>query len=128
MRNIFLFASCNPSPTPRERLVVICYFIFSFLEGKRHDSGMLADSNLLDYLEQYAFSSTGVPLCLYGDPAYPLRVHLHDMMAFNTSMSTVMISVEWIFGEITNSFKFLDFKNTLKIGLSTVGKYTLCVL
>lgn len=100
---------------------------------------MLADSNLLDQLEQYAFSPTGVPLCLYGDPAYPLRVHLQspfkgavltpDMMAYNKSMSTVRTSVEWIFGDTIKSFKFLDFKNNLKIGLSTVGKmYIVCSL
>lgn len=113
--------------------------IFGPIEGKRHDAGMLADSNLLDQLEQYAFSPTGVPLCLYGDPAYPLRVHLQspfkgavltpDMMAYNKSMSTVRTSVEWIFGDIIKSFKFLDFKNNLKIGLSTVGKmYIVCSL
>ena len=37
---------------------------------------MLADSKLLDQLERNAFSTAGRPLCLYGDPAYPLRVHL----------------------------------------------------
>ena len=36
-------------------------------------------SEILDHftdLEQYAFSTTGQPMCIYGDPAYPLRVHL----------------------------------------------------
>ena len=37
-------------------------------------------------------------------------------------MSSVRVSVEWIFGDVVKSFKFLDFKNNLKIGLSTVGK------
>ena len=62
----------------------------------------------------------------------PLRVHLQapfredpttpEMMAFNRSMSTVRVSVEWIFGDIVNYFKFMDFKKDLKIGLSQVGK------
>ena len=33
-------------------------------------------SNLYDELENFAFSPTGAEMCLYGDPAYPLRVHL----------------------------------------------------
>lgn len=51
------------------------YFLF-LLEGKKHDASMLRDSGLLQALEQYAFSTTGKAMCIYGDPAYPLRVHL----------------------------------------------------
>ena len=71
--------------------------------------------------------------CVYGDPAYPLRVHLRtpfrqgvgftpQMAAYNKSMSEVRVSVEWLFGDIANYFKFLDFKKNLKIELSSVGK------
>ena len=78
-------------------------------------------------------------MCLYGDPAYPLRttlqapfrnVHLTpQMMLFNKSMSEVRVAVEWIFGDIVNYFKFIDFKKDLKIGLSSVGKqYVVCAL
>ena len=38
-------------------------------------------------------------------------------------MSQVRIAVEWVFGDIINYFKFLDFKKNLKIGLSAVGKF-----
>ena len=76
---------------------------------------------------------------LYGDPAYPLRVHLQgpfkgaiitpQMQAFNSAISTVRISVEWLFGDITNYFKFVDFKKNLKICLSSVGKmYIVCAI
>lgn len=41
----------------------------SVTEGRKHDAGMLADSHLLHDLHQYAFSLTGQPLCIYGDPA-----------------------------------------------------------
>ena len=41
-----------------------------------HDARMLALSNLYEELENFAFSPTGAEMCLYGDPAYPLRVHL----------------------------------------------------
>ena len=37
-------------------------------------------------------------------------------------MSEVRVSVEWLFGEIANCFKFLDVKMNLKIELSSVGK------
>ena len=51
------------------------------------------------------------------------------MQAHNHSMSSVRSSVEWVFGDIINYFKFLDFKNNLKIGLSQVGKmYIVCAI
>jgi hypothetical protein len=40
-------------------------------------------------------------------------------------MSSVRVSVEWLFGDIANYFKFMDFKKNLKIGLSSVGKFYL---
>lgn len=102
------------------------------LEGKKHDAGMLAESGLLAALEAHAFSVTGQSMCIYGDPAYPLRIHLQapfrdavltpDMQNFNRSMSQVRVSVEWLFGDIVNRFKFMDFKKNLKIGLSPIGK------
>ena len=105
---------------------------FCFAEGRKHDSGMLADSSLLPLLERHGHSPAGQPMCVYGDPAYPLRVHLQapfrnavltpQMEAYNTCMSKVRTSVEWLFGEIANSFKFLGFKKNLKIELSSVGK------
>ena len=72
-------------------------------------------------------------MCLYGDPAYPLSVYLQTpfkeipltpaMAEFNSAMSSVRTSVEWVFGDVIGSFKFLDFKKNLKIGLSPVGKH-----
>ena len=113
------------------------YFCIS--EGRKHDAGMLADSGLLTNLQRFAVSPTGQPMCIYGDPAYPLRVHLQapfrqgrltpQMQAYNDAMSEVRVSVEWIFGDIINSFKFLDYKKNLKIELSSVGKmYVVCAL
>ena len=100
---------------------------------------MLRDSGLLDDLQNHAISPTGEVMCLYGDPAYPLRVNLQApfrdarltpaMEAYNLAMSRVRTSVEWIFGDAIKSFKALDFKSNLKIGLSTVGKmYVVCAL
>ncbi|XP_068677291.1 uncharacterized protein [Montipora foliosa] len=113
--------------------------LFRPVEGRRHDAGMLADSRLLDQLQLFAHSPLGNPFCLYGDPAYPLRIHLQApfrdraltplMVDFNKSMSTVRESVEWLFNDIATYFKYIDFKKNLKIGLSSVGKmYVVCAL
>ena len=102
------------------------------VEGKRHDSGMLADSGLLNQLQQHSFDTGERPLCIYGDPGYPLRVHLQSGFRganitrqeelWNSKISSVRQAVKWIFGDIVNFFKFLDLKKNLKIGLSPVGK------
>ena len=57
----------------------------------------------------------------------------HTLMSpphhFNKSMSSVRISVEWLFGDIVNYFKFVDFKKTQKISLSALGKmYIVCAI
>ena len=114
--------------TPHLFVVVFLNFI---TQGRKHDAGMLADSGLLNDLQRFAFSTTRQPMCLYGDPAYPLRIHLQApfriavltpaMQAFNSSMSAVHESVEWLFGDIVNYFKFMDFHKNLKIGLSSVS-------
>ena len=86
---------------------------------------MLAESSLLKELQRNAVLPTGQPLCVYGDPAYPLRVHLQgsfrnahltpQMQHSNKSMSEVRTSVEWLFNDIINYFKFLDLKKDLKV-------------
>ena len=68
-----------------------------------------------------------------------LRVHLQTpfrrvpltplMQDYNEAMSALRISVEWLFGGVINSFKFLDHKKNLKIGQCSVGKmYVVCAL
>ena len=97
---------------------------------------MLADSGILNDVGNFAFSPAGQPMCVYGDPAYSLWIHLQapysqgrltqQMEDYN---KRVRVSVEWFFGDIINSFKFLDYKKNLKIGLSSVGKmYIACAL
>ena len=44
-------------------------------------------------------------------------------------MSSVRVSVEWLFGLVKNYFKFIDFKQIYRIVLSAVGKiYVVCPL
>ena len=113
--------------------------MFGPVEGRRHDSGMLVDSGLLQELSHYSFAPDGTPLSVYGDPAYLLRVHLQGPFKgghltaaeqqFNKAMSQVRVSAEWLFGVIVNYFASLDFKKNFKIGLSPVGKmYIVCAL
>lgn len=61
-------------------------------------------------LERIAHSATGQALCIYDDPAYPLRIHLQaqfrdanltdEVKAYSKATSSVRVSVEWIFGEV----------------------------
>ena len=98
---------------------------------------MLAESNLYNQLVQYAVNINGDPLCIYGDPAYPHRPQLQGPFKgarltqnekdWHSAMSSVRVSVEWIFKDIINYFKFLDFKKNLKVQLNSVGKmYIVC--
>ena len=38
------------------------------------------------------------------------------------ALSEVRVSVEWLFEDIIDFFRFLDYRKNLKIGLSSVGK------
>ena len=113
--------------------------LYGPVEGRRHDAYMLARSNVLPLLEQHSFGPTRNILCIYGDPAYPLRIQLQApfrgaritplQFSWNKAMSSARVSVEWIFGDILNYFKFLDFRKNLKVKLSAVGKmYIICAL
>ena len=78
---------------------------------------MLAQSQVLTQLQNPSFGPNGNVLCIYGDPAYPIRQELQCPFRgarltaiekeWNKSMSKVRVSVEWIFGDIVNYFKFL---------------------
>ena len=43
------------------------------VEGRRHDVTMLRLSGLMPVLENFSFGTQHERLCIYGDPAYPLR-------------------------------------------------------
>ena len=71
----------------------------------------------------------GVPI--KNKPSYTLQKCCMTalMEAFNHSMSTVRESVEWLFSDIINYFKFMDFRKNLKIGLSSIGRmYVVCAI
>lgn len=86
--------------------------------GRRHDAGILRDSNLYTQLEECARFDNDEKYVLYGDPAYPVMELLlcpysgrrltDEQQLFNTSMSSVRQAVEWGFGKIISEFAFLD--------------------
>ena len=104
------------------------------IEGRRHDSALLAESGLMNEL-QGLVQQNGEPYCIYGDLAYPLRETLMtpfkganltaEEQQFNRDMSLVRQAVEWAFGEIQQLFAFVDFKKNLKLYLQPVAKYYL---
>ena len=113
--------------------------MFGPVEGKRHDATMLVRSELLTLLQVHSRAPDDTLLCIYGDPAYPLRpqlmapfrgANLDDrQQIWNTRMNAVRTAVEWVFNDIVNYYKFLDFHKNLKIQLSAVGKmYLVCAL
>lgn len=98
--------------------------------GRRHDSFMLARSNLLQRLEDHL---NAPDLYIYGDSGYPLKRHLitpyigsnltDEQREFNTTMSKLRICVEWEFGELFEQFAFLRYKFNQKIFLQPLKKY-----
>ena len=72
----------------------------------------------------HAYTPNGEPLCIYGDPTYPLRVHLQApyqgngltnlQKGYNTAMNNVRVLVEWLFKETLTRFAFVEFKKYLK--------------
>ena len=109
--------------------------LYGPVERLRHDADMLKASRLLKDLSKVAFTTRGDIRCLYGHPASPPRATLMgpycqgnvpvlapEMEAFNTAVSSVRVTVEWLSNGVSNYFKFIDFKKNLKIGMSAVGK------
>ena len=113
--------------------------LYGPVEGKRHDSTMLARSNLLNQMQVNSRAPDDSVLCIYGDPADPLRPQLMapfkgnrvtaQQNQWNQRMSSVRVSVEWVFGDIVIYYKFIDFHKGMKIKPSPVGKmYIVCAL
>ena len=110
--------------------------LYGPIAGSRHDSFLLGQSNLIAQLRECIpmNPTTDIPLYqLYGDPAYPQSGLLFGGFrnvrpgtpeaAWNTQMSRVREAVEWLFKEIITHWTFLDFRPSMKIFLSPIGKY-----
>ena len=86
-------------------------------------------------MQPHCNDANGHPFCVYGVAAYPLRVHLlkpfqgarlkDQQKEFNTAISSVKTSVEWLFG--VNYVQFMDFKKAGNRSMScwkNFAKYT----
>ena len=94
--------------------------LFGPVEGRCHDSSMLAMSVMMPVLENFSIGPNGERLCIHGDPAYPLRWYLQgpfrgaqinpdQCFKFKKSMSKLHVSVEWLFGNVIENFKYSDY-------------------
>ena len=98
------------------------------VEGRRHDSTLLAMSGLLETLELIPDMKGYL---LYGDPAYGCRENLSSFpnaahgsheAEFNSAMSSVRESVEWSFHIIKGLWSFLNWSIKQKVREAPIGK------
>lgn len=83
---------------------------------------MLVFSNSSKELQSHSRDQYDNYLCIYGNPAYPPRrplqvpfreaVLTYEEKADNISMSSLRVSAELIFGDITTQIRFNDSKKT----------------
>jgi len=107
------------------------------IEGRRHDWTLHIRSGLDETLPAL-LDVSGTRYCIYGDSGYNRRWYLEvpfkgttltpAQTAFNKAMSSIRISVEWIFKEVKMHFTVVDFKRKMKILESPIGLLFLCCM
>lgn len=111
--------------------------IYRPLEGRRHDWTLYVRSKMDEILPR-VLAVQGKRYCIYGDSGYNQRWFIDvpfqgsnvspAQSAFNRAMSSVRISVEWIFKEVKMQFPDIDFKRKMKIQESPVGMMYLATI
>lgn len=104
---------------------------FGPVDGCRNDAFLWNNSQLILQLEQHAYTTTGVPLQVYGDPTYSINRYFispyqeaqlnWDQQAWNKAMSRIQIVVEQAFKEVVNVFAFVNYEKNQKHLLQPVG-------
>ena len=100
--------------------------LFGPVPAKTHDAKLLRESELLDQLEEIMPPlGNSTNYTLYRDLAYAQSMYLiggfrnaavgTDGALYNRIMSSARIAPEWGFGAITEQWKFLDFRQSMKI-------------
>lgn len=89
---------------------------FKPAEGRAHDSQVLAQSDLVARLRAMR-NRLGAPICVYGNPAYPISDVLlrapqgnnltPAMHEYATRMSHFIESVKWVFGKMGELWPFV---------------------
>lgn len=79
----------------------LCVHLSGLFESKKHDAAMLYESKMLQDLQQSSIDTNSNILCICEDPAYTANLNT-DQRAWNGAMSSVKVSVEWLFGDIKN--------------------------
>ena len=108
--------------------------LFSPVPAETHDARLLRQCGLLDQLEKLMPHDGNLTIyTLYGDLAYAQSIYLiggfcnanvgTDEELYNQIMSSVRIIVEWGFGAIIEHWKFLDFRQSMKILECPVAQY-----
>lgn len=108
--------------------------------GRRHDSGILRETNIYNQLEQNCIFSNNENYVIYGDQAYgvkqlllspfsgqPANLLEHEI-AFNNSMKVLRVAVEWGFQKLVTQFAFLDFKKNQKLLLTDIEALYKCAV
>jgi hypothetical protein len=118
--------------------------LFGAINGNRHDSFMLNESELMprlrDMMPAGIIGGGGLDAdlvdrvyALYADPAYPQSAYIFGGFRnppdgsreaqWHTNMSSVRESVEWGFAYINQQWAFVNFKRAQEIYLTPVAKY-----
>ena len=98
---------------------------FGPLEGRRHDWTLYIRSDAEDLLHIVLEVRDGMKYCIFADSGYNERWFLRipfqgsnliaSQRAFNKSMSSVRVTVEWMFKEIKIHWPVIDFKRKLRV-------------
>lgn len=115
--------------------------VYGPVSGRRHDAFILDVSEVFTELPTFAtYPQHPAPydkFYIYGDPAYPQRSYVRcpfkgvvtpDEHKCNSRMSSVRVTVEWGFKEVSSRFAALDFVRQEKIRQGPVAlKYLVAV-
>ena len=108
--------------------------LFGPVPAKTHDVKLLHESELLDQVEEIMPpDGESTIYTLNGDLAYAQSMYLiggfrnaaigMDEALYNHIMSSMQITLDWGFGAITEQWKFLDFRQSMKIFECPVVQY-----
>jgi len=113
-------------------------FYYGPVEGRRHDMYLLNCGGLDLHLDNL-HARVGEQFHVYGDAAFSLTENIQtgfnrgyttpSQQAYTAAMTKARVSVEWGFGGVCNTFKYLDYRPQLKVGASPIGKeYRVAIL